>query len=138
MRAGIRGFEFDTLADAKCGAYAYSAALKLTGASNTLISPDMLKPGIKVSPSVCELLHLTVAWKHSSMPCGFGHRWRGSACRPCSLNSCTPISDLESCNHDPLCREASCLATPAIMGLAASCSQSACPMQPAVLEGSLL
>lgn len=46
--AGIRGFEFDTLDDPQGGMYAYSAALKLTGAASTLISPDLLKPGIKV------------------------------------------------------------------------------------------
>ena len=139
MRAGIRGFEFDTLADPKAGAYAYSAALKLTGASNTLISPDMLKPGIKVSPSVCELLHLNVVWKHPSTPCGFDPRWRHNAGRPCSLNLCMPIiNDLESWQHDSLCRLSSCLAAPAIMGPAAFSSQSACPMQPAVmgLKGS--
>ena len=47
--AGVRGFEIDTLDDPQGGKYAYSAALKLTGAANTLISPDLLKPGIKVS-----------------------------------------------------------------------------------------
>ena len=47
--AGVRGFEIDTLDDHQGGKYAYSAALKLTGAANTLISPDLLKPGIKVS-----------------------------------------------------------------------------------------
>ena len=46
--AGIRGFEIDTLDDPTGGKYAYSAALKLTKATSTLISPDLLKPGIKV------------------------------------------------------------------------------------------
>ena len=50
LGAGIRGFELFTLADPNGGAYAYSAGLKLAGATNTLISPDMLKPGIKVRP----------------------------------------------------------------------------------------
>ena len=65
MRAGIRGFEFDTLADHQGGAYAYSAALKLTGASNTLISPDMLKPGIKVSYVSVNFCECGVASKHA-------------------------------------------------------------------------
>ena len=46
--AGIRGFEIDTLDDPTGGKYAYSAALKLSKATSTLISPDLLKPGIKV------------------------------------------------------------------------------------------
>lgn len=47
-RAGIRGFEIDTQADPGAGGkYAYSAGLKLAGVNNTLISPDLLQPGIK-------------------------------------------------------------------------------------------
>ncbi len=48
---GIRGFEFDTLSDPAGGKYAYAAGLKLAGATNTLISPDLLQPGIKVAPA---------------------------------------------------------------------------------------
>ena len=47
----MRGFEIDTLADPQGGKYAYSAGLKLTGSNNTLISPDLLLPGIKVLPN---------------------------------------------------------------------------------------
>lgn len=48
--AGLRGFELDVLVDnPQGGKYAYSAGLKLAGQSNTLISPDLLKPGLKVT-----------------------------------------------------------------------------------------
>lgn len=53
MLTGIRGFEFDVAADPQGGRYAYSAGLKLAGETNTLISPDLQKPGIKVYSILC-------------------------------------------------------------------------------------
>lgn len=47
LAAGIRGFEFEVADDPQGGRYAYSAGLKLAGETNTLISPDLQKPGIK-------------------------------------------------------------------------------------------
>jgi hypothetical protein len=45
----MRGFELDVLEDPMPGKYAYSAGLKLAG-QNSLIHPDLLKPGLKVGP----------------------------------------------------------------------------------------
>lgn len=45
--AGMRGFELDVLEDPMPGKYAYSAGLKLAG-QNSLVNPDLLKPGLKV------------------------------------------------------------------------------------------
>jgi hypothetical protein len=43
----MRGFEINVLEDPLPGKYAHSAGLKLAG-QNSLIHPDLLKPGIKV------------------------------------------------------------------------------------------
>lgn len=48
VAVGVRGFEFDVHDDSKVGQYAYSAYLKLAG-QPSLISPDLLKPGLKVT-----------------------------------------------------------------------------------------
>lgn len=49
LLAGVRGFEFDVQQDNSTGGkFAYSAALKLANARSALISPDLLKPGLKV------------------------------------------------------------------------------------------
>ena len=56
MLPGIRGFEFDVADDPQGGRYAYSAGLKLAGETNTLISPDLQKPGIKVYSMLCKNL----------------------------------------------------------------------------------
>ena len=45
--SGVRGFELQVLDDPSGGAYAYSAGLKLAG-QDPLVSPDLLKPGVKV------------------------------------------------------------------------------------------